>query len=172
MLAKWNSQKKTMSVLFGCWSKSTQACWETQQSSKETFGKTALNIPFDFMSAQNPELNTDWVLIRCWTYSLLLLLITMRFEPVICLCTFTWECPRWLTFSGWTNPSPSLYWVQRSRKSIRHNGWRPSRINEARKSGQPLDLADQEAGRGGKKRRRAACDVHAWSWGFRLMVCV
>lgn len=82
------------------------------------------------------------------------------------------SAPGGLTFSCRTDPSSSSCRVQRSRKSIRHNGWRPSRINEARKSGQPLDLANQEAGSGGKKRRRAACDVHAWTWGFRVMVCV
>lgn len=29
-----------MPILFGCWSKSSQTCWETQQSSNEAFGKT------------------------------------------------------------------------------------------------------------------------------------
>lgn len=170
MLAKWSSPKKTMPVLFGCWSKSTQTCWETQQSSKEAFGKTWSQHSLWF-HVEVESWTEYWLSeLRCWTYALLLPLVTMHFQPVICLCTVTWECPRWLTITGWTNSSPSLYRVQRSRKSIRHNGWRPSRINEARKSGQPLDLADQEAGRGRKKRRRAACDVHAWS--FRFMVCV
>lgn len=41
--------------------------------------------------------------------------------------------------------------VHWSWKSISHNWWRPSRINEARKSGQPLGLANQEAISGGTK---------------------
>lgn len=87
-----------------------------------------------------------------------------------CLYTFMWKSLWWVSFSGWSDPSAFLCWVQWSWKSLRYNWWRPSRINEARKSGQPLCLASQEA-ISGRDRMRAFCDVHAWTWGFRVMVC-
>lgn len=82
-----------------------------------------------------------------------------------------WRSLWWVPFSGWSDPSAFPYWVQWSWKSIRYNWWRPSRINEARKSGQPHSLASHEA-IGGGDGTRAVCDVHAWTWGFRVMVCV
>ena len=39
------------------------------------------------------------------------------------------------------------------------------------KQGSPSLLESQEAISGGG-RMRAVCDVHAWTWGFRVMVCV
>lgn len=75
----------------------------------------------------------------------------------------------WVT-SAFSNNCFSRFSGVESQK-IRFNWWRPSRINEARKAGQPRSLASQEAiSRGG--RVRAVCDVHAWTWGFRVMVCV
>lgn len=55
-------------------------------------------------------------------------------------------------------------------ESLGNNWWRPCKTNEAGKSGQPPLFG--KPGDHQRGRQDEGCDVHAWTWGFRVMECV